>query len=56
MLAGEDSRRDPGREFAKQAIVRLIQIVKFVLLTHRSSLRFLLNVFLAPSRINQDLP
>jgi hypothetical protein len=48
VLAGENARRDPGREFAKQAVSRIIEIVKFVLLTHRSSLK-------RAWRIDQDL-
>src|SRR5258705_4769647 len=56
VLAGENSRRDPGREFAQQAIMRIVEIVKFVLLTHRFSLTFFLGAFTHRSRlIRQDL-
>ena len=37
VLAGKNPRRESRREIAKQAVMRIIQIVKFVLLIHRFS-------------------
>src|SRR4051812_15443144 len=37
LLAGKNARGEPRREIAKQAVLRIIQVVKLALLTHRSS-------------------